>query len=170
MMVDAVEVRREVVHVARKYFGLAPDPSFEVTIADAADWVVEAPDNAYDAVYVDLFSGKGLSEVALRQDFMSHLQRIVRPGGLLSFNLIGDRRVNTTIARRLALVTRSVWAMRGVRKSNLALFGVKDGRIDPALCLTRAKRADRRAVLPFRINGHVRRMERLYIEGMEKVR
>jgi spermidine synthase len=161
--IEAVEIRSEVVSVAKRYFGLMPDALFGVTIADAGEWVKQARHKRYDAVYVDLYSDKGLSDVAKQEDFMFQLSRIVRPGGLLSFNLIGSRKVNELIATHLAGVTRSVWTISGVRKSNVALFGIKEGRVDPALALKHAQRIDRREVLPFRLNGHVRRMERLYI-------
>lgn len=168
VVVEAVEIRPEVVDVARRYFGLAQDEKFSVSVCDAGDWVARAPSSRFDAVYVDLYADKGMSELVSSSEFMANLSRILRPGGLLSFNLIRGRQANARIASLMSGVTRSSWIINGIRKSNQALFGLKAGRIDPGLCLQRAKRVDRRNILPFRVNGHVRRMQRLYSDMLER--
>ena len=165
--IDAVEIRPEVVEVAKQFFGLEPSERLRVDVADAGDWILGAPENGYNAVYVDLFTEKGISEKVLDPAFLAQLERIVRPGGLISFNLIASRRANLILARQLSIITRSVWTMRGERKSNLALFGRVRTRVKLDVTLDRAKRIDRLDMLPFRLNGHVRRMERVVIEELD---
>ena len=167
--IDAVEIRPEVLDVAKQFFGLELSERLRVDVADAGEWVLNAPNNSYNAVYVDLFTEKGISATVRDPAFMSHLQRIVRPGGLICFNLIASRRANVLLARKLSEVTRSVWSIRGERKSNLALFGRVGTRVKPEVCLDRAKRIDRLDLLPFRLNVHVRRLERVVIEGLDRL-
>ena len=100
--VEAVELRREVVDVAKKYFGLTIGDRLQVKICDAQDWIQEAPTKGFNAVYVDLFSQKGVSDLVLQPSFMIHLQRIVRPGGLICFNLKKTRHFNITWVHCLA--------------------------------------------------------------------
>ena len=109
-----------------------------------------------------------MSTLVTSPEFMAELSRILRPGGLLSFNLIRGKTANGQIAALMSGVTRSLWTINGVRKSNQALFGLKAGRIDPGLCLQRGKRVDRRNILPFRIHSHVRRMQRLYSDDLTR--
>jgi spermidine synthase len=160
--VEAVEIHQEVVDVARNYFGLRPSETFRVSVVDASSWVERAPTDHFDAVYVDLFSREGLCDFVSTDAFIDQLARILRPGGLICFNLIRGRRLNRTIGKKLNRLTHSLWTMSGVRKSNMALFGVKGERIDPLVSLNRAMRVDRMRILPFRLNRHIRRMERVY--------
>ena len=136
--------------------------TFRVYLNDAFEWVQRAQTDSYDAVYVDLFDSNGLAASLEHPEFVQHIGRILRPKGLFSFNLLRNRKQNVRIGHALQSLTRSVWKIDGVRKSNVALFGIQNSRVDPLLSLERAKRYDRLDVLPFRLNRHVRRMERLF--------
>ena len=160
--IHAVEHNREVIDVASRFFGLTLSDTFKVYLNDAFEWVQRAEADSYDAVYVDLFDSDGLATSLEHPEFVQHLGRILRPKGLFSFNLLRNRKQNVRIGHALQSLTRSVWKIDGVRKSNVALFGIQNSRVDPLLSLERAKRYDRLDVLPFRLNRHVRRMERLF--------
>lgn len=164
--IHAVERNKEVIDIASRFFGLKLTDSFRVYLNDAFDWVRRAPTDAYDAVYVDLYDNQGLVPFIENPEFAQHLGRVLRPRGLFSFNLIQNRKSNVRIGQSLSVLTRSVWKIEGVRKSNVAFFGIQNSRVDPLISLERAKRYDRLEVLPFRLNRHVRRMERLFPDSV----
>jgi len=164
--IHAVESNKEVIEMASRFFGLELTDSFRVYFNDAFDWIRRAQTDAYDAVYVDLYGTEGLVPFLEHPEFVQNLGRILRPKGLFSFNLIRNRKSNVQIGHSLSALSRSVWKIDGVRKSNVALFGIQNSRVDPLLSLERAKRYDRLDVLPFRLNRHVRRMERLFPDSV----
>lgn len=96
MHVDAVELNREVISMARAYFGLGESEEkfkgrIAVEQADALSAVRERMANygeTYDAVFVDCFSGGGEVPQSCRSREMAEkVKSILKPGGVLLQNI-----------------------------------------------------------------------------------
>ena len=82
--VDVVENDDHVIQVAREYFRF-PDTK-DVIHSDFRDFCESTLRN-YDAVFVDCYSATSIPPHLMTFEFMSSLKRILRPDGLISFNL-----------------------------------------------------------------------------------
>jgi spermidine synthase len=92
-MVEAVEIDRVVVGVAKNYFGTMEGPMTKIHVADAFDYLKE-PHGPFDALYMDAFLrpsvDSGLENVTQRLktlEFLQSLRRQLNPGGIVAFNL-----------------------------------------------------------------------------------
>ncbi|TAK30800.1 MAG: methyltransferase domain-containing protein [Chloroflexota bacterium] len=106
IQLTGVDLDTEVIAYAREQFDLDL-PNLEVIIADAFDFLAEAP-RCYDYVAVDLFRGFDLQRRVLSKPFLSNLRQTIGPHGEAVFNLFQDRRT----ARNLSRIARVLWICR----------------------------------------------------------
>lgn len=83
--VRAVELRAEVLALARHWLGLSDDPRLQVRIGCAEQYISAAPASC-DLLFVDLYLEGGLSRLQLQAEFFRKCQRALRPGGVLVIN------------------------------------------------------------------------------------
>lgn len=83
--VKVVELRGEVVNLAREWLGLSDDPRLRIEVGCAEDYLDEAPARC-DLLFVDLYMEGGLSRLQLQADFFRACQKALRPGGILVIN------------------------------------------------------------------------------------
>ncbi|MCB9234020.1 MAG: methyltransferase domain-containing protein [Bacteroidia bacterium] len=80
-----VDLDPEVVRLGRKYFGLTDSEQLEIHIADAAGFVSQAK-GPFDLIVVDLFVHEKVPAAAETPEFLTHLDRLLAPGGMLVYN------------------------------------------------------------------------------------
>ncbi len=83
--VQVVELRGEVLTLAKEWLGLSADPRLQIHIGCAEDHIAAAPASC-DLLCVDLYMEGGLSRLQLQADFFAACQRALRPGGVLVIN------------------------------------------------------------------------------------
>lgn len=83
--VDVVELRAEVVALAREWLGLSDDPRLQFKVGCADQYIGNAPASC-DLLFVDLYMEGGLSRLQLQADFFLKCQQALRPGGVLVIN------------------------------------------------------------------------------------
>lgn len=83
--VTAVELRSEVVTLAREWLGLSEDPRLQVRTGCAERYIDSAPASC-DLLFVDLYMEGGLSRLQLQSGFFHKCQQALRPGGVLVIN------------------------------------------------------------------------------------
>lgn len=83
--VTAVELRGEVLAMAKDWLGLSTDPRFQVNVGCAEKHIAAAPASC-DLLFVDLYMEGGLSRLQLQAEFFRQCQRALRPGGVLVIN------------------------------------------------------------------------------------
>lgn len=83
--VQVVELRSEVLTLARDWLGLSDDPRLQVHIRCAEKYISEAPASC-DLLLVDLYMEGGLSRLQLQEAFFRKCQQALRPGGVLVIN------------------------------------------------------------------------------------
>jgi peptide deformylase len=88
--ITASELDADVVDVARKYFGMAPDDRVRVTVGDGLRHLADMPaGTAFDILLVDSYSGGGQHPVALStREFYALCKSRLTPGGVVATNLI----------------------------------------------------------------------------------
>ena len=91
---DSVDIDPVVTDLARTWFGVEESASVRLHTADGFDFIAAAADGSYDLIYMDAFlrpaaatdpSGIPLKLKTLA--FYEDLQRILKPQGVVSFNL-----------------------------------------------------------------------------------
>lgn len=83
--VQVVELRGEVLALAREWLGLSDDPRLQVHISCAEKYINTAADSC-DLMFVDLYMEGGLSRLQLQAEFFLKCQQALRPGGVLVIN------------------------------------------------------------------------------------
>jgi spermidine synthase len=104
-----VDDDRAVVAVARAQFGLDL-PNLEIVVADAFAYAAACP-RRFDLICVDLFRDGQIPARVCGSAFLTRLRRLLRPGGLVTFNLARDRRAGDRLrqlARHFVVVRRTL--------------------------------------------------------------
>lgn len=103
--VDAVELRPQVVELARNYFSLPKDPRLTIHLGDAAAYVQSGPaDHRYDLILVDAYDHVGMDTNLNAPDFFAPCTQLLAAEGALAMNLWGTHRIalrdSTTLLKR----------------------------------------------------------------------
>ena len=100
----AVELRQQVVELAREYFGLPRDKRLKVRVSDAHNYLNRDP-KAAELIFVDLYLEHGMDGIQARQDFLTACRLALKPGGLLVANYwLGDRLTSMAMNQTLEAV------------------------------------------------------------------
>ena len=85
--IDAVELRQEVIEVAKRYFHLTDDQQgFTIHIQAALDYL-QSTHKEYDLILVDIYNDKGVDRTILDEDFFQLLRQHTHRDGMISVNL-----------------------------------------------------------------------------------
>lgn len=87
--VQAVELRPQVVGVARQYFGLPDDSRLQITIGCGARYAAKHSDadaGRYDLIMVDAYQGEGMASEVASEAFFADCYRLLSSQGLLVIN------------------------------------------------------------------------------------
>ena len=84
--IHAVDLRREVVQVARDFFSLPQTDRVRVTIAEARQALEEMPEGDADLVLADLYGADRMSPAQSRKHFIELCRRALSDNGWLAIN------------------------------------------------------------------------------------
>lgn len=88
--IDTVEIDPGMTALARKYFDLKDDPRLRIIHEDGRIFLNHAPDEAYDAVFLDAFSALFSIPFHLTtRESAVEIARVLKPDGVVIFNLGG---------------------------------------------------------------------------------
>ena len=88
--VDVVEINPAIVPVAERYFDLQPG-RLNLTIDDGRHYLNRSP-KKYDVVVLDAFLGDSSPTHLMSREAFAGIHRLLRPGGVLVINSLGDLR------------------------------------------------------------------------------
>jgi len=92
VVVDAVEVNKDVVEVAGEAFCYPhKHPRINTHVDDGVRYVKKTEDDFYDAIYVDIFDGTTMPKEASSAAFFTELERVLKTGGIVVSNTIKQR-------------------------------------------------------------------------------
>lgn len=84
--IDTVEINPALPELVEKYFDYKEDEHNKFYVQDAAEFVLNAPSNSYDVVLIDAFGPEYIPPHLLTDKFMSNIERILKPGGVVAMN------------------------------------------------------------------------------------
>ena len=84
--VTCVELDPGVIELARKYFGVTPDPRLELVVADGRIYMARQSEN-FDIILVDAYQGTLVPFHLVTSEFFSILKRRLTPGGVIAQNI-----------------------------------------------------------------------------------
>lgn len=105
--IELVERDARVIELARTWFDLGRVSELTVHIADGAEFVAQARPGSWDVAVIDAFDARRLVQEVTEPSFFHALERGLRPGGALAFNMIGSLAGNDAVAR----VARAIGAV-----------------------------------------------------------
>ena len=149
LRVQVVELRAEVLALAREWLGLSDDPRLQVQVGCAEKHIATAQDSC-DLLFVDLYMEGGLSRLQLQAEFFLKCQQALRPGGVLVINQW--QMGNTGLPYAAAMLTDifgDQFLQVSVSEGNIILFIPAAG--EPPLALDRLGMRDWAAALEERL-------------------
>lgn len=127
--VDTVDIDKNVVYVAREFFGF----DGTIYIEDARAFIKNS-EKKYDAIIFDIARGDGYSVHNFTQEAFAEAKDILNPGGIVSVNFNGhaDSPKVQSVFKTLTTVFENVFAMTGQQESITApkFFFATDHEID----------------------------------------
>jgi spermidine synthase len=126
-----LELDPVVVAVAREELGLVTSPTLEVVVGDARLSIADEPDDTYDLVLGDAFSGLSVPWHLATRELLVEVHRVLDADGVYAINLIdypplGFARAELatfrSVFRHVALIAPSE-RVRGAAGGNFALLG-----------------------------------------------
>ena len=84
--IDAVDLRQEVVRVARDYFSMPGSGRVTVTIAEARQALEDMAEGSTDLILSDLYAADRMSPAQSRRHFIGLCRRALSPQGWLAIN------------------------------------------------------------------------------------
>jgi len=94
LIVEAVELRQAVVQLAHDYFLLPKDKRLSIDVTSAEKFLVRKRPEKYDSIFIDLFTGSGMSPVLQCENFFNNCKNKMSSTGFLSINLWGGKRAS----------------------------------------------------------------------------
>lgn len=85
--IDAVEIDPLVVAVARRWFGFREDSLMAVHTGDGRSFIENAPEAAYDVVFLDAFSDDAIPYSLATREFLQAVRRVLADDGVVVSNL-----------------------------------------------------------------------------------
>ncbi len=85
--IDVVEMRPQVVEVARSHFKLPDDPRLHVHIGDGGAFVRNGDNGPYDMILIDAFLGDGIARSVCGISFFDACRQLLTAEGIFSMNL-----------------------------------------------------------------------------------
>ncbi|MEJ0013001.1 MAG: fused MFS/spermidine synthase [Bauldia sp.] len=82
----AVELDPEVAHLADKYFGVKPEPNFDLEINDGRVWLTKT-DKTFDVILIDAYRGPFVPFHLLTTEFYKLVAAHLNPGGVAVQNV-----------------------------------------------------------------------------------
>ena len=138
--VRVVELRAEVLALAREWLALSDDPRLHVHVDCAEKYIATAQDSC-DLLFVDLYMEGGLSRLHVQAQFFLRCQQALRPGGVLVINQWQMGNTGLPYAASMFAETFGDQFLQvPVSEGNVILFIPAAG--DPPLALDRASMSD----------------------------
>ena len=148
--VTVLELRADVIAIARAQFGLPADDSrLQVIQADAASWLdarlalgKDAP--SFDAILLDGYDARGVPAELASARFFAQCRAALRDGGVLATNLFSYHPHTPPTLARLGLMfnSRLCW-LDGASGNNQVVFAIKAPAVLPPGPLARGLKLQR---------------------------
>lgn len=121
--IDAVEIDRAVVLLARTHFGVEPSDGLNVHVADGAEFVEKpATIGRYDFVLLDAYSGEEIPAALATPGFLAHVRESLRHEGRVVAN-VGNVKRDAFVRTFEAIFPEGCQQLRAWQDDNVILIG-----------------------------------------------
>lgn len=117
--IHAVELRREVLGIAREFFDLPESERLQVTIGDARLALEELPESVADLLLADMYHSDRMSPAQSHRRFLKQCLRVLAPDGWLTINY--HRQPDGILIRQMQKHFGSLFKLTS-RSNNTVLF------------------------------------------------
>ncbi|HPW98740.1 MAG TPA: fused MFS/spermidine synthase [Flavobacterium sp.] len=83
--ITGVEIDKDIVAIAEKYFGLSKISNLEIIIEDAFEFVLRTKDK-YDLIIIDIFQDTTMPNFLFQDFFINHINLLLKVNGFILFN------------------------------------------------------------------------------------
>ena len=80
-----VEIDKEIIEIAKKYFGLQENNNLEIVVEDAANFVKNHA-QYYDLIVIDIFQDNFMPEFLFEIEFVQSIKALISTNGFIIFN------------------------------------------------------------------------------------
>lgn len=123
---DAVELRPQVLELARAHFALADDPRLRVHVGCAEQWLLRST-QMFDLLMVDLYMEGGISRLQLQAEFFRLCRQRLTPQGVLVINQWQMGSSGRPYAERQLRAVLGDYLQVQVEEGNMLLFAAPEG-------------------------------------------
>lgn len=127
---DAVELRPQVLALAREHFALTDDPRLRVHVGCAEQWLNSAG-QPFDLLMVDLYMEGGISRLQLQADFFRLCRQSLSAQGVLVINQWQMGTSGRPYAERQLRSVLGDYLQVQVQEGNMLLFAAPEGHSLP---------------------------------------
>jgi spermidine synthase len=172
LRVDVVEIDPVVVKLADEYFGVRGGGNVAIVTADGLKFIAEPQSTkAYDVIYIDAFlkpsadtDSTGVPLSLRTQEFYKQLQKKLKPGGVVAFNInphANEDEEAAAMAAAFPQIYRFELPPMGVVSQGAVVIASTDAnRVDPRALLERATAMERRFDRMLKFREMARRLRR----------
>ena len=140
--IDAIEINRVVVDVAKEFFDVRESRNYRIHIQDAADYIASTKQH-YDIIFLDAYSGDGIPEHLTTKEFFARVGSLLNPGGVIVANFgLSSPRVYLQLADRLRDTMGATKCLHGSEEPNLVVIAADPELISGANVESRSKKLD----------------------------
>lgn len=163
-VIDAVELRADVVRLAHAYFTLPEPPNLEIFVAEAQAFLNRRQGRfeRYDLIQVDAFNHDGVAETVKTEAFINACRKRLKQEGVFTINLWDQapdevRRTSDIIEQAFG---NNILRLPVIDKGNLIIHAApdKDTLQLASACKSTARRLE--AALEMEFNGLLRQLRR----------
>ncbi len=83
--ITGVEIDKDIIAIAEKYFGLSTIPNLEIVIEDAFEFVLRTKEK-YDLIIIDIFQDTMMPNFLFQDFFVNHVNLLLNENGFILFN------------------------------------------------------------------------------------
>lgn len=80
-----IEIDRNIISIANKYFELDKIPNLEIIIEDAFEFVLRTKET-YDLIIIDIFQDTTMPNFLFQDFFINHINKLLKVNGFILFN------------------------------------------------------------------------------------
>lgn len=83
--ITGIEIDRNIISIANKYFELDKIPNLEIIIEDAFEFVLRTKET-YDLIIIDIFQDTTMPNFLFQDFFINHINKLLKVNGFILFN------------------------------------------------------------------------------------
>ncbi len=116
--ITGIEIDKEVIEIANKYFDLESLPNLEIKIEDAQQFVIQT-DQKFDLIIIDIFNDNQMPDFLYDKEFVNKISKMMKMNGFVLFNTMNfDKNSNAAFINSFDKTIFTVQNISKIEKFN----------------------------------------------------